>query len=99
MRQMTRALIVATVLVVFVSGLAACSPKFEDLTTVNNDEGSSTLEARVVDPDSVTIYRNVDQFPNVGVMCVNGDAFVYRSTNYEDFVLTHLPSGTHNLCS
>ena len=78
--------------------LTACSPKFQDLTAVEN-AGDSEITAIVMDPDSVTIYRNIDEFPNIGVMCVSGgDAFVYRSSNWNDVILIHLPKGTHNLC-
>ena len=95
---MKKAIVVAIVLGVFLVGLTACSPKFQDLTAVEN-AGDSDITAIVSDPDSVTIYRNIDEFPNIGVMCVNGDAFVYRSANYNDVILVHIPSGNHNLCS
>ena len=77
--------------------LTACSPRFQDLTAVEN-AGDSELVSEVKDPDSSTIYRNVDGFANMNVMCVNGDAILSRSTNYEDFIIIHLPAGNHNLC-
>jgi hypothetical protein len=92
---MKRLLLLVAVFAVLVT---ACSPALQDLTTVEDTEGSSSVIAEVLDPDSVTIYRNVDNFPNVGVMCVGGDAFVYRSNNYEDWRLIHLQAGTHSLC-
>ena len=77
--------------------LAACSPKFQDLTTVENPDGSS-ITVEVKDPDTATIYRNVDEFPNYSIMCINGDALVSRSSNYGDWAPLHLPAGTHNFC-
>ena len=86
------------IIAVFAVLATACSPGFEDLTTVEASEGSSEVVARVVDPDSVTIYRNIDEFANINVVCIAGDALVSRSSNYEDWQLLHLPSGTHSLC-
>lgn len=92
---MKRLIIIIAVFAVLVT---ACSPALQDLTTVEDTEGSSTAVARVIDPDSVTIYRNVDGFANVNIMCVSGDAIISRSTNYEDWQLLHVPAGIHNLC-
>lgn len=84
---------------VFAVLLAACgSPKFEDLTTVESDDGGSSITAQVRDADSVTVYRNIDQFANINVMCVNGDALVTRSVSYTDYFVIHLAAGNHNLC-
>lgn len=92
---MQRLIIIIAVFAVLVT---ACSPALQDLTTVEDTEGSSTAVARVIDPDSVTIYRNVDGFANINVLCVNGDAIITRSTNYEDFIVVHIPAGENNLC-
>lgn len=89
---------IAVIIAALAIALTACtSPKYEDVTTVEADT-SSSLEARVADPDSLTIYRNVDQFPNISVMCVNGDALLTRSTNYTDYFVVHIPAAENNLC-
>lgn len=78
--------------------VSACSPGLEDLTTVENVEGSSSVTAEVLDPDSLTVYRNVDNFPNIAVMCVAGDALITRSNNWNDYQVVHVPWGQHSLC-
>lgn len=67
--------------------VTACSPQFEDL---------KGIEAQ--DPDSVTILRNVDGYPNINVVCLNGDAFVMRSQKYDDLQILHIPRAENNLC-
>lgn len=91
---------IAALLAVLALIVASCStsPKSEDLTTVERGDSGSSLQAEVTDPDSVTIYRNVDEYPNINVMCVNGDAIITRSTTYTDYFVVHIPGGTHNLC-
>ena len=77
----------------------ACEPtQFEDVNLVQQDDGATTLAATVLDPDSVTIYRNVDEFANINVMCVDGNAFITRSSNWGDRQPLYLAAGTHNLC-
>ena len=85
------------IIAVFAVLATACSPKFQDLTTVDNPEDSA-ITVEVKDPDSATIYRNVDQFPNYSVMCIGGDALISRSTGYDDWAPLHLEAGTHSLC-
>jgi hypothetical protein len=94
---MKNTIIYALWLIAVVLVLTACSPKFQDLTTVEDSEGSA-ITVEVKDPDTATIYRNVDSFPNYSIMCINGDALVSRSVNYEDWAPLHLPAGTHNFC-
>jgi hypothetical protein len=91
---MKRIIIIISVLFVLVT---ACSPKFQDITTVEDTEGSSVV-VEVKDPDSVAIYRNVDKFPNYSILCINGDALISRSANYGDWAPLHLEAGTHSLC-
>ncbi len=66
---------------------AACSPQFQDL------EG---IEPK--DPDSVQILRNVDGYPNINIVCLNGDALIMRSQNYEDMQILFVPDNENNLC-
>ena len=77
--------------------LAACSPQLEDLTYVEAPQESSAV-AEVIDPDSVTVYRNIDGFANINIMCVNGDAFITRSLKWADWQIIHIPAGENNLC-
>lgn len=67
---------------------AACSPQFQDLEGIEP-----------TDPDTVTLYRNIDGFPNVLVFCVNGDALIMRSQKYNDLQILHIPSNDNNLCA
>ena len=80
---------------------SACSgsPKFEDLTTVERGDSGSERVAEVADPDSVTIYRNVDKYRNINVMCINGDALITRSNPAEDYLVLHIPADRNNLCA
>ena len=65
----------------------ACSPQFDDLEGV---EGQ--------DPDHVIILRNVDGFPNINIVCLNGDALIMRSTKYDDMMIQHVPDSENQLC-
>ena len=87
-----------TILAVLAIALVAtaCSPKYEDLTNVEN-AGESTVIAEVRDPDSVTVYRNVDGYANINVLCIGGDAVINRSEKWGDYVPTHVP-GPNGLC-
>lgn len=76
---------VLAAMVVMVAATACTSPKFEDLTTVERGDAGSAGTAEVRDPDSVTVLRNVDQFPNLNIVCYRGAALINRSSNYEDW--------------
>ena len=77
----------------------ACQPtQFEDVEMVEQGDEATNLVAEVRDPDSITVYRNVDRFANINVMCVNGNAFITRSSNWGDWQPLYLAAGTHNLC-
>lgn len=81
------------ILMTLALALSACtSPKFEDLTTVERGDEGSAGTAEVRDPDSVTVLRNVDQFPNLNIVCLNGAALINRSANYDDWQTLYVPS-------
>ena len=67
--------------------ISACSPQFEDLEGV---EGQ--------DPDHVILLRNIDGYPNINIVCLNGDALVMRSANYDDMMIQHIPDSENRLC-
>ena len=67
--------------------VTACSPQFDDL------EG---VEAQ--DPDNVILLRNIDGYPNINIVCLNGDALIMRSTGYDDMMIQHVPSSENRLC-
>jgi uncharacterized protein involved in tolerance to divalent cations len=77
--------------------LAACSPRAEDITNIETD-GESEVVVKVIDPDSAVIVRNIDEYPNYSIICINGDALVSRSSKYADWAPLHLMAGTHSLC-
>ena len=66
---------------------AACSDQLTDLKGVE-----------IQDPDTVSVYRNVDNFPNIAIMCIDGDALIMRSINYDDMMILHIPDNDNNLC-
>ena len=86
MRKTIIAGLAAGVLVVAV-GITACSDQTTDLKGIE-----------IQDPDTVLVYRNVDTFPNIAVMCLNGDALIMRSQNYNDLAILHIPANDNNLC-
>ena len=67
--------------------ISACSPQFDDLEGV---EGQ--------DPDHVIILRNVDGYPNINIVCLNGDALIMRSAGYNDMMIQHIPATENQLC-
>lgn len=69
--------ILITALLAAVVLLAGCSAEGQDR------KGSSGSDAdRVVDVDKAEVYRNIDNFPNIELVCANGVAFAAtRSQN------------------
>ncbi len=54
--------------------LGACSPgnNFRDLEGVKS-----------VDPDKATVYNNVDQHPNLAVLCIEGVAYITSTRQHQ----------------
>lgn len=74
------------VLLVLVLGLVGCQEQFQDLdTNFYGDPGELRTEfpVLVTNPDSLTIYRNADGFPNVAIICINGVPFSATSSNHQ----------------
>ena len=57
---------------------AACTQQqFQDVETRwETPQADETLEVVAVNPDSVTVIRNIDQHPNLAIVCYDGVAFV-----------------------
>lgn len=62
-----RAAVATATLAIAVGGLTACS---------TNDTVMDFEEAAVVNPDSVTLYNNIDGHPNLARICIDGIAFI-----------------------
>lgn len=79
----TRLLTVAfAVLAVLAAG---CQEQFQDLDTefyADPREHRQEYPVRIANPDSLTIYRNADGFPNVEIVCVQGVPFSTTSANH-----------------
>lgn len=69
---------VAIVWIVVVLLLAGCTQ--QQLQDVETDwefpHADESLDVTVFNPDSITVYRNVDLHPNLAVVCIDGTAFV-----------------------
>lgn len=66
--------------------LAGCQQQFQDLDTqFYADPGELRQEypVLVTNPDSLTIYRNADGFPNVAIVCIKGVPFSATSVNHK----------------
>ena len=68
--------------------VGGCSQQFTDLKGVEAEN-----------PDSVRIFRNVDGFPNINIVCISGDALIMRSRNYEDLQILFIPDNENNVCN
>lgn len=69
-RWTTPALVIATLCLVPV--LASCSEQLGDRPM--------TDDVVVRDLDAVTVYRNIDEFPNIARACADGVAFAVSSS-------------------
>lgn len=66
--------------------LTGCQEQFQDLDTqFYADPGEIRQEypVKVTNPDSLTIYRNADGFPNLALICVNGVPFTATSSTHQ----------------
>jgi aspartokinase-like uncharacterized kinase len=43
------------------------------------EEPADAIEAVITNPDSVTVFRNLDRFPNIARVCIDGIAFYVTS--------------------
>lgn len=65
------------VLAVLVLATACTQQQFQDVETKwEVPQADETLEVLAVNPDSVTVIRNIDQHPNVAIVCYEGVAIV-----------------------
>ena len=80
-------IIIVGVLASIAMVIGGCSDQLTDLKGIE-----------IQDPDTVSVYRNVDNFPNVAIMCIDGDALIMRSSNYDDMMILHIPDNDNNLC-
>lgn len=66
--------------------LTGCQEQFQDLDTqFYSDPGEIRQQypVLVTNPESVTIYRNADGFPNVAIVCVDGVPFSATSSTHQ----------------
>ncbi len=59
-----------------------CDSQLQDISQdqVRTEAPAEAIEAVVTNPDSVTVFRNLDRFPNVARVCIDGIAF-YMTTH------------------
>lgn len=74
--------VVAVLLLVVV--LAGCTQQqFQDVETrFEFPRADEALTVEVFNPDSVTVFRNIDGHPNLALVCIDGVAFVTQSSTY-----------------
>lgn len=77
-----RAVAIATLATV----LLGCQAQFQDLDTEfysDPREIRQEFPVLVTNPDSLTIYRNADGFPNVALICIRGVPFTATSSTHQ----------------
>lgn len=66
---------------IVILSLAGCQQQFQDIDSdYVVEQRVDDLEPVITNPDSITVYRNVDGFPNYAVLCINGDAIGLQSS-------------------
>ncbi len=66
--------------------LLGCQAQFQDLDTEfysDPREIRQEFPVLVTNPDSLTIYRNADGFPNVALICIRGVPFTATSATHQ----------------
>lgn len=78
--------------IAIVSLTAACTQsQFQDVETDHEvARADENLTAQVLNPDSITVYRNVDLHPNVAVLCIKGAAIVTHTREAAPFYVPEL---------
>lgn len=75
------------ILIVLVTlALVGCQEQFQDLDTRFYSDPSEIRQeypVLVTNPDSVTIYRNADGFPNAVILCIKGVPFSATSSQHQ----------------
>ena len=86
--------VMVTVAALVLAAVACTQQQFQDVETRwEVPQADETLEVQAVNPDSVTVIRNIDEHPNLAIVCYDGVAFVTHTRQAPPLRVTEFDAG------